>query len=91
MTTPVEPLRLIEALLAAGWTEAGRRTGVYIRLHWPEPSPRNRSLVIPLDRAAGDYDDLLGDALAELDYAHQLGVTAGAVLESLNDPDRVEP
>jgi hypothetical protein len=85
--TAVDPLRLVELLRAAGWTKAGGRVGLYARLAWPARfGKRDRSLVIPLDRAFADYEDLLTSALTELDDAARVGRAAAAVLDALGGP-----
>ncbi len=74
----VDPVRLVEALKAAGCRELGRRAGLYVRMDW-----LNGSLTIPLDRSKADYGGLLADVLAELRYAAEAGARARQVLDAL--------
>lgn len=83
----VHPGRLVQALVAAGWNPAGRRAGAYVRLTWPGDDRRH--LLVPLDAANGDYDDLMGAVLAELDDAASTGRAAQQVLADLAGEDVV--
>lgn len=76
----VDPQRLVDALIFAGFTEAGRRTGVYVRLRWPgqHNNRHSPSLIVPLDQD----DPLLDAALTELRNAVDLGTAARAALET---------
>lgn len=80
----VDPERLVEALKAAGCREVGRRPGLYVRMEWP-----TGSLTIPLDRSYADYDTLIGDVLAELRYAAEVGAKARQVLDTLEGAGRL--
>lgn len=83
----VDPNRLVDLLQVAGFTNAGGRTGVYVRLTWPgQTGLREGSLVVPLDRTMADYPDLLGDTLLTLDDADHRGKTARSVLDALGGP-----
>lgn len=76
----VDPDRLVARLREAGWEVAGGRSGVYARLYWPGDA---ETLVVPLDRAMGDYVDLMAAVLVELDWTAERGVAAQQVLEQL--------
>lgn len=83
-TGSVEPDQLIDALRAAGWTDAGGRSGLYVRLAWPSTvDGRPRSTSVPLDKTAGDYPDLLNGSIAELAHFAKLGALAQQVLAGL--------
>ncbi len=81
--TKVDPVRLVEALKAAGCRGLGRRAGLYVRMDWPPGS-----LLIPLDRSKADYGGLLADAVAELRHAAEVGAKARQVLDTLEGDDR---
>lgn len=79
-----EPDALTAALLAAGFTVAGGRAGGYTRLHWPHTRDgRDWSVLVPLDKTAGDYDLMMEAVLGELGKLAQIGRTAQAVLDGL--------
>lgn len=82
----VDPNHLVALLETAGWTRVGGRAGAYTRLAWPAQSHRNASLMVPLDRTAPEYPDLLAAALVELDDADYLGKRARIVLDALGGP-----
>jgi len=96
----VDPALLERALRGQGWRVAGFRKGLYARLWWPgEHSPRGRSLIVPLDRTAPDFDTTMAGTLMELADAADLGgradsvlnaVAAGAVEERPEDPDPLD-
>ncbi len=84
----IVPEVLIAALRDAGWTPAGGRTGVYMRLNWPETvDGRPRSTLIPLAYASGyaDYHDHLTAAIDELKTLARLGALATRVLDQVLD------
>lgn len=82
-TDQVDPQMLVQALLRNGWAETGFRTNDYVRLKWPpDHDPRGRNLVVPLDRAAPEYAEMMGGVLAKLDAAAASGRAAHAVLEA---------
>jgi hypothetical protein len=60
----VDPERLRLVLQESGWTIAGQRTGVYVRLHPPEEG--GHTVLVPLDRAAPEYVDSMRAALADI-------------------------
>ncbi|HEU5108825.1 MAG TPA: hypothetical protein VFT95_09735 [Micromonosporaceae bacterium] len=66
------PERLVAALTAAGWFEVGRREGVYVRLQFADRLP----LLVPLNPANADYEDLMAEVLAELETAADYGSAA---------------
>jgi hypothetical protein len=72
------PGRIIESLRDFGWTVAGHKTGVYMRLAWPDTT--NRSLLIPLDQTAPEYEELLHAAIRQLEAAAVTGQAATKAL-----------
>jgi hypothetical protein len=65
-----DPQRLVDELTARGWTVAGHRTGVYVRLRWPGLDElAGRYLFVPLDQAAPDFAEGWQAAIAELEDA----------------------
>lgn len=67
---------MIAVLEANGWTIAGRGPA-YVRLTGPT------MLIVPLEPAYADYDELMGDLFAELEMLAQHGRQAQAVLDHL--------
>ncbi|MEY9913311.1 hypothetical protein ABIA35_009578 [Catenulispora sp. MAP12-49] len=67
----VDPARLSILLEEAGWRLVGGRPNVYSRFAPPDESVdgRTRSLVVPLDMSAPDFEDSMSAALAELSGA----------------------
>ena len=60
----VDPRRLIEILNGNGWVTVGRRAGTYERLRRrDDSSSTGLSVVIPLDRAANDFNTLMAAAI----------------------------
>jgi hypothetical protein len=80
----VDPERLIDALQEAGFGWAGQRVGVYVRLSWPEHTGRDGSLIIPLDPAMADYDQLLTAAVADVTDVVRLGQAVWVALFNRN-------
>lgn len=78
----VDPDRLVARLHDAGWETAGGRDGVYARLTWPGTGG---TLVVPLNRAMGDYVDLMAAVLIELEWAAERGRAAARILDRLTD------
>lgn len=60
----VDPERLSLVLQDSGWTIAGLRTGVYVRLL--PPGEGGRSILVPLDQEAPEYHELMQAALADI-------------------------
>ena len=60
----VNPERLRLVLQDAGWTIAGQRTGVYVRMLPPEEA--EHSVLVPLDRDAPEYSETMTAALADI-------------------------
>ena len=59
-----DPMRLIEILKGNGWVTVGRREGIYERLRRSDdPNALGRSVVVPLDRTANDFDALMTAAI----------------------------
>jgi hypothetical protein len=73
----LDPGRLVQALVEAGWPRVGNGRG-HVRFQFPR-SPR-RSLVVPTDRSAPEFDSMLSAALAELVACSEEGVSALRVL-----------
>lgn len=73
-----DPARLVDALRDAGWQVAGAKYGVYVRLAWP--GAPNRSLLIPLDQTAPEFDELMRAAVSQLDQAVLTGRAAAQAL-----------
>lgn len=60
----LDPIRLIEVLTGHGWITVGRREGIYERLRRTDQSNApSRSVVVPLDRTANDFDPLMTAAI----------------------------
>ncbi|GAA0903624.1 hypothetical protein GCM10009558_002600 [Virgisporangium aurantiacum] len=63
----VAPLRLTVLLEQAGWQLIGGRRAIYNRLSPPsDTSGGTRTLVVPLDRGAPEYEELMRKALAKI-------------------------
>lgn len=66
----IDPKKLLVLLLNEGWRTAGGRENVYVRIRPPEAEegifPQRWSLLVPLNREAPDYSDLMNAALVEL-------------------------
>jgi hypothetical protein len=62
----IDPEKLTASLIEAGFTLQGVRANVAFRLRWPQGSGVPGSLIVPLDRSAPDYDELMDCALAML-------------------------
>jgi hypothetical protein len=85
----VDPAGLVAAMKAAGFTEFGGRPGVYVRMRWPAgAAAAGRWLMVPLDRQAGDFADLMDAAIAELALAAASGRAATAVLAAVTAAGR---
>lgn len=82
--SPLDPDRVVAAFLAAGWTVAGKRSGIYTRLVGPGDEINNgRSVLIPLNQSSDDYQELMDDALMGLVDDVTRGRAALRVLYSL--------
>jgi hypothetical protein len=73
-----DPARIIDSLSSAGWEIAGHKQGVYVRLAWPDTP--NRSLLVPLDKTAPEFEELLRAALCQLEAAMFTGQAATQAL-----------
>lgn len=66
----IDPQRLLAVLSNDGWTTAGGRSGLYVRLRPPSIDrdlvSERWSLLVPLDMSAPDYPDLMRAAILEL-------------------------
>lgn len=82
----MDPVRLIEALKLCGLDQIGKRTGVYVRLGWPDT---NQTLMIPLDPDAPEFRESMDAVRRELRLYVRQGRTARAVLVVLDNPDLV--
>ena len=71
-------------MIAESWQIVGGRTGIYTRLRRPDQPQREASLMVPLDRTAGDYLDLMTSVVLTLRDTAQLGQRAAGVLYRLN-------
>lgn len=78
------PQHLVDALTMHGWVEAGRRGGVYVRM--ARPAWRDRSLVVPFDTTAPEFDELWHAVIRELEDTVAVGVQAAHVLGDLWAP-----
>lgn len=85
LAAAVDPARLVAQIREAGWEVAGGRSGVNARLYWPGDA---ETLVVPLDRAMGDYVDLMAAVLVELDWTAERGRAAQTILDHLADGHR---
>lgn len=81
----INPQALIAAMEDAGFTNAGGRSGAYIRLRWPGSTENSgeASLIVPLDPTTADHEDLLRGVIAELRDAVARGARARAALEGM--------
>lgn len=84
----VDPTRLTTLMTEAGWTLVGRRSGIYNRLAPPgEPDPRAGSFVVPLDREAPEYIEVLQSLLQQVSAPSYRSLWARAVAPRLfTDP-----
>lgn len=76
--TAVDPHALIAALKAAGWVQVGENAGKYVRLR--TMTAGSRSYIVPLDRDADDYQDLMDDVRGDLHWMAYMGARASRVL-----------
>lgn len=66
-----DPAQLIDVLNRAGWWPDAQRTGAYVRFVPPEDIRRREPLLVPLDTAAPEFDDMMDIALDTLNrYMH---------------------
>ncbi|GHJ30816.1 hypothetical protein TPA0910_52490 [Streptomyces hygroscopicus subsp. sporocinereus] len=84
----VDPERLTSLLLETGWHMVGRRTGIYNRLAPPGvEDARYGSFVVPLDRGAPEYVELMQGVLAQVSSPAYKNVWARAIAPRLfTDP-----
>ncbi|MFJ4869461.1 hypothetical protein [Streptomyces sp. NPDC088757] len=84
----VDPTRLTTLMTEAGWTLVGRRSGIYNRLAPPgEPDPRAGSFVVPLDREAPEYIEVLQSLLQQVSAPSYRSLWARAIAPRLfTDP-----
>lgn len=78
-----ESARVVAALIAAGWvvTDETRRAAVY--LHWPnEP---DRSMVVPNNPNAAEYDRLMDVVMDDLGATAKRGDDARRALNALTE------
>jgi hypothetical protein len=54
----VDPGQLVNVLQRAGFTVAGHGAH-HVRLAWPDPAGHQGSLMVPLDTAAPEYEELM--------------------------------
>lgn len=94
----VDPEQLVAALETVGYQRAHRQPGAggYVRLARPGETPPRGSLLIPTDRTAGDYVDLMASVVGDLEDVAQRGEDAATVLSILAGrprpvPDEPEP
>jgi hypothetical protein len=62
--------RLRSMLLDSGWTVAGEREGLYVRLRPDTDDGSQGSLLIPTNPESSDYADLLAEAMRTLRTSH---------------------
>lgn len=82
VTPPADPGRLIELLAAARWQQVAGREGQYARFMPPGGEalgPRRRSLLIPLNPQAPDYNELMREAILTLGRMPREGSTSALV------------
>lgn len=82
--TSSDPGRMVTTLMDAGWQVAGHKTGVYVRLAWP--NDKSRSLLVPLDPTAPEFEELLRAAVNQLEDAVRTGRSAAEALTAY-DPE----
>lgn len=56
-----DPERLVLILQESGWERVGHREGIYTRL--APPDARHQSVVIPLDRSAPEFSEMIDSAV----------------------------
>lgn len=78
----VDPQQLIAELVAAGYQVAGVRTGGYTRLARPGDLHRGW-LLVPEDRNAPEFEDLMTAVLTTLQDLARAGSAAGRVLAAV--------
>lgn len=67
LATRTEPERLLTMLRGSGWEDVGYRENSYIRLRRSdEPDSRGTSVIVPLNRAANDFNLLMAAALGTI-------------------------
>ncbi len=74
-----DPQRLVDDLVRGGWTIVGRGRG-YTRLAWPTRLLHDRTLVVPSDKAAPEFDEMWQAVRGQLEDAVEVGVKAAHVL-----------
>lgn len=79
-----DPQRLVDEIVRAGWTVVGQGRGC-TRLVWPGYI-HQRSLLVPLDTTAPEFDEMWRAALAQLESAVDVGVKAAHALAGLVAP-----
>ena len=83
----VDPAGLADAMRKAGFTDRGGQPGRYVRMQWP-PGTQHGWLLVPLDRSAPDFPDLMDAMLGELAVVAAAGRPASAVLATVKAADR---
>lgn len=84
----VDPQGLVAAMEAAGFLPIGGREGTYARMQWPAGGLMHHWVLVPLDKSAGDFADLMDAALAELTLVATSGRVAGEVLAAVSAAGR---
>ncbi len=80
----VDPHTLIDVLRQVGFIDRGGRSGVYVRLQWPETRDgRQASVIVPLDAGYADYLPGIEAVLGELELLARIGRVGQAALDRL--------
>jgi len=80
----IDPAALVAALVESSFTVIGGRDGSYVRLKRPDRWNVGASLIVPCDRAAADYTDLMAALLNELCDLAVAGKQAVSVLDAMH-------
>jgi hypothetical protein len=80
-----DPQRLVDELTRHGWAVVGRGRH-YARLTWPGINHNARTLVVPLDTAAPEFQELWEAARGQMESAVDVGVKAAHALAGLHAP-----
>lgn len=72
--------QVVAAMAVAGWTVVGGIPGAYARLQWRD---ERGLIVVPLDPAAPEHDEVLDAAIATLGLIADRGASAQRALDGL--------
>jgi hypothetical protein len=89
----VGPNQVLAALEAAGFTEYSRGNGgSYVRMEWPKTARgTGRSIMVPMNHAAPEYEQMMTGLLAELFGVAAAGAAATLALTVLGAAEEAKP